>query len=107
MTLKKIFIKIKIFLNFFKKKHQKSFYLNEKFKNKVKFYKNRICYIYDYYIFNSKDLIEKNYVAKVSKYCEVFSSDCKSCLDSDLFVYFCTFNTTCSSFSRAKAQQNF
>lgn len=71
MTLKKIFIKIKIFLNFFKKKHQKSFYLNEKFKNKVKFYKNRICYIYDYYIFNSKDLIEKNYVAKVSKYCEV------------------------------------
>ena len=60
-----------IFSNFFKKKYQKYFYINEEFKNKIKIYKNRIIYIYDNNIFEDKDLIRGNYHKNLKKYKEI------------------------------------
>ena len=64
MNLKKIFTKLKVFQNFFKKKQQKNFYLNEAYKNKITFYKNKIIYSYDDYFIDEKELIKKKIYSK-------------------------------------------
>tara|TARA_B100001057_G_scaffold499488_1_gene610360 strand:+ start:5123 stop:6697 length:1575 start_codon:yes stop_codon:yes gene_type:complete len=71
MNKNSIYIFFIIFFNFFKKKYQKYFYINEQFKNKIKIYKNRIIYIYDNNIFEDKDLIRGNYRKNIKKYKEI------------------------------------
>lgn len=71
MNLNSTLKTIKVFCNLFKKKYQKHFYLNEEFKNKIKFYKNRVVYFYDNHILEEKDLIKKDYFKKIKNYKEI------------------------------------